>query len=296
MTIRGGVHTCRDREPLATMPVRPVAALALTLAALAAALVTLPATPAAADTTSRRGQVTTRTAKVTTGCPMSIIGHRGTEDGGVANNTIAAFRQAVTDGVDVLELDIHRTKPDRSGAGTWVVNHDPTIDGRSIASTSFATLRRLRPDLPTYRQALTYVASTDRYVQVEVKPKSVSTGSLRYLARTATTLGLSKRFELDSSRRAVLAKFRGLHTGMRTGYILRRYVAPSVVAPVATTAVVRHSVLTAAWSSALHQAGLAVEIWTVDTAAGWATAAAYGVDGIITDQAAALVAWCEVPV
>ena len=37
---------------------------------------------------------------------------------------------------------------------------------------------------------------------------------------------------------------------------------------------------------------LLVEVWTVDDANGWRTLSRYGVDGVITDRAAAVTAWC----
>jgi glycerophosphoryl diester phosphodiesterase len=56
------------------------------------------------------------------GPPPRVFGHRGAA--GVApENTLPSFRQAVADGADVLELDVHATRD-----GEIVVLHDPTLD------------------------------------------------------------------------------------------------------------------------------------------------------------------------
>ena len=229
----------------------------------------------------------------TSACPVSVVGHRGTDAGGVRNNTIAAFVRAAADGADVLELDIHRTRADSSGRGTWVVNHDATIEGRAIARTSYATLKRLRPDLATFRQAVRYAATAHLPMQVEVKPSRVGTGSLRYFAATADDLGMVGRFELDSAHPKVLTAFRSLRTPFATGYILRSYASPAAVTKVADTALLSSRITTRAWARALRRAGVAVEVWTVDASADWSRYVGYPVDAIITDRSGALVAWCR---
>jgi glycerophosphoryl diester phosphodiesterase len=58
---------------------------------------------------------------------LRLFGHRGSS-ALVPENTIEAFRQALDDGADALELDVHRTAD-----GHFVVAHDP--DGQRMAHT-----------------------------------------------------------------------------------------------------------------------------------------------------------------
>ena len=53
---------------------------------------------------------------------LPVVGHRGNA-AHAPENTIESFRQAVTIGVDALEMDVHLT-----GDGHVVVIHDPTVD------------------------------------------------------------------------------------------------------------------------------------------------------------------------
>ena len=55
---------------------------------------------------------------------------------------------------------------------------------------------------------------------------------------------------------------------------------------------IRHNLITAEYVAAAHAHDLLVEVWTVDDADGWHTFSRYGVDGVITDKAAAVTAWC----
>ena len=59
---------------------------------------------------------------------LRLSGHRGSS-ARLPENTIAAFRQALADGADALELDLHRTAD-----GHLVVAHDP--DGLRMAGSS----------------------------------------------------------------------------------------------------------------------------------------------------------------
>jgi glycerophosphoryl diester phosphodiesterase len=59
---------------------------------------------------------------------LRLYGHRGAS-ARLPENTLAAFRQALADGANALELDIHRTAD-----GHLVVAHDP--DGRRMAGAS----------------------------------------------------------------------------------------------------------------------------------------------------------------
>jgi len=62
------------------------------------------------------------------GHELRLYGHRGAS-ARLPENTLAAFRQALDDGANALELDVHRTVD-----GHLVVAHDP--DGRRVAGAT----------------------------------------------------------------------------------------------------------------------------------------------------------------
>src|SRR4029077_8685618 len=68
-----------------------------------------------------------------------VIAHRGAS-GYEYENSLAAFRRAVTLDADGVELDVHGTRD-----GRLVVHHDPALPGLGpIGGLDLATLRRVR--------------------------------------------------------------------------------------------------------------------------------------------------------
>jgi glycerophosphoryl diester phosphodiesterase len=72
--------------------------------------------------------------------PFTIVAHRGLGEG-VPENTLAAFRHSLANGVRIIELDLRTTKD-----GQLVILHDATLDRTTDCSGAVAeqTLERLR--------------------------------------------------------------------------------------------------------------------------------------------------------
>jgi glycerophosphoryl diester phosphodiesterase len=77
------------------------------------------------------------------------IGHRGSRLEGLPENSLAAFRDAISCGADVIELDVWLTS-----CGQAVVFHDKSLarmtgsDEIDITKLAYADLPRLRDDIP----------------------------------------------------------------------------------------------------------------------------------------------------
>jgi glycerophosphoryl diester phosphodiesterase len=226
------------------------------------------------------------------GCAFRVVGHRGTDVGVTRNNTLPAFRQAVSDGADVIEMDLRRTKPDSHGRGTWIINHDATISGHTITKTSYAALKRLRPDLATFSSVSKWAGTTQIELEVEFKPSTVTAGSIKYVLAVLSRDGLSKRTTITSFKEPVLKKIQPLAGKVRLGLIAASPVEPTTARAFASVVMVKHTGLTAAYVKAAHTAGLQVEAYTLDLPTDFTIFAGYGVDGIVTDKAAGLVDWC----
>lgn len=226
-----------------------------------------------------------------------VIGHRGTVAGGVHENTIRAFSSAITSGAEVIELDIHRTKD-----GQWVVNHDASIRGHKISKTKYKTLKKLKSDLTTYRQTMNYLRTQKVRVSVEIKPKSVRNGSLRYFARVIKQYNMQNRVEITSFSSAVLKKFHGKSvrkytTGIRTGYIVNNASnlrqGPASIRKFANVLILRKDMIkTTTQVATYNRYGLRVDAYTLDNSADWTRMLNLGTNGIITDYAGAYNKWC----
>jgi len=244
----------------------------------------------------KRGQEVAAPVVVTdspvSGCSFRVVGHRGTDVGVARDNTIAAFRQAIADGADVVEMDIRRTAPGDQGHPVWVVNHDAAIQGHRISRTSFQTLKDLQPDLATFSEAAQVAARAGVGIEVELKPERVSADDLREVLGVLTTMQLRDTAVLTSAHSSVLAQLKPMAGPTQLGAIFRKLADPESVKEFADRVLIRDNLITAKYVAEAHAHGLFVEVWTVDDVDGWHTFSRYGVDGVITDKAAAITTWC----
>jgi len=121
-----------------------------------------------------------------------VIAHRGNLVA-CPENTLAAFRQAIADGADILETDLHLTAD-----GVFVCIHDSTVDrttdgSGAVAEMTLAQIKRLsaaygRPEfngerIPTLAEftalipdevALALELKTDRFLEARVCQKLVA--------------------------------------------------------------------------------------------------------------------------
>lgn len=101
-----------------------------------------------------------------------IIGHRGAR-GLAQENSLEAFKAALDNGVDEIELDVRVSKD-----GVCVLNHDPflrdatgaRLPGMVIAENTFAKMRKARPGLITLEDAIKLI-NREAPIVIEVKPK-----------------------------------------------------------------------------------------------------------------------------
>lgn len=112
--------------------------------------------------------------------PPAIIAHRGLEPG-VPENTLAAFRQSVARGVEIIELDLRTTRD-----GHIVVIHDATLDrttncGGLVEDRTLAALKKCSAGWPTHpgepvptlAEALDFIGATPARLLLDVKAASL---------------------------------------------------------------------------------------------------------------------------
>ncbi|GAA2734596.1 glycerophosphodiester phosphodiesterase [Actinocorallia aurantiaca] len=239
------------------------------------------------------------------GGPVTVIAHRGAS-AAAPENTIAAQDIARRAGADLIENDVQP-----SSDGVPFVLHDSTVDRttdgsgaiRDLTSTHLKTLdagswfspQYAGERMPTLAEQLADLRTRGGDLLLEIKGshtraqvakiievvraqqmasrvfvQSFDTGSLKYVRELAPELPLGLlRTTLDADPAAVAADL-GL-----TAYN-----------PSASSILARPSAITA-----LHNADIAVMAWTSDSATQWTSLEAAGVDGIITNKPAELVAW-----
>ena len=104
---------------------------------------------------------------------IAFIAHRGGIIPGYPENTLAAFRQAIKHGAEVIEIDLRGTKD-----GEVVIVHDETLDRTTngkgkITDYTLTELKKLDAGggerIPTYEEVLQLVSGTGVKLLLDIK-------------------------------------------------------------------------------------------------------------------------------
>jgi glycerophosphoryl diester phosphodiesterase len=108
---------------------------------------------------------------------VAFVAHRGGIVPGYPENTLAAFRQAVKHGAEVIEVDLRGTKD-----GEVVIMHDETLDRTTngtgkVTDYTLAELKKLDAGggerIPTYEEALQLVAGSGVQLLLDIQESPV---------------------------------------------------------------------------------------------------------------------------
>jgi len=233
-----------------------------------------------------------------------VIGHRGASRR-VTENTMAAFRAALEEGADGVELDVHQCK-----TGEVVVHHDFDLlrlggTKKTLAELSLAELREVRlldgHVIPTLAEVFEELPE-QALINVELKSKGASFA--QPLARAVAALLRARRrpgvlcssfdptalfahrlFCPEAPRALLFHSEQSLP--LRRG-LARAWVAAGAVHPEAV-------LVTAARMAKWRAQGRSVNVWTGDEPEEVARLARLGVDALITNTPAAVLASLSLP-
>ncbi|MDR7486930.1 MAG: glycerophosphodiester phosphodiesterase family protein [Armatimonadota bacterium] len=243
---------------------------------------------------------------------VDVHAHRG--GAGLApENTLAAFRNAIALGADVLELDLHVSRD-----GELIVIHDPTVsrttDGRGyVREMTVAELKRLdagaRFDprfagerIPTLGEVLALVTtSAPPHVRLNIETKYPSPGQYpppppdfeTKILHQVRAAGLRHRVIVQSFHYPSILTVKAIDPTVRTAAL--RAPRDPASDPVAVVREARADLwapqagqVTVDVVEALHRAGVPVVPWTVNAPAEMERLLEAGIgrlpgDGIITD-------------
>lgn len=221
--------------------------------------------------------------------PPLVVAHRGSTEKAV-ENSLEAFRDALADGADAIELDVHLTL-DRD----LVVIHDDTLDrtyGRPgvVRNMTSAELREI--GVPMLSDVL--ALPTDCKLVVEIKhPKDGHhQGIEQVLVDQLHRAGADDRAIVISFDESSLKKLEEIEPELPTGYLYSgRPIDPKQVRDELGIEYLgpHFSAVTGAYVRKAHEAGLKVNPWTVNTTRDQQRMIALKVDAITTDNAGQLV-------
>lgn len=243
---------------------------------------------------------------------MRIFAHRGVSSK-APENTMAAFVKCLDEGVHWFETDVESLKD-----STLVIMHDDSVDrttngsGR-LADMTFDQVRRLDAGawfssayrmerVPEVLTVIDFVNDTSMSVDLEMKPQ---TGSLEARKAYVETMAEMVSRVKDASKVIVssfmvelLEEFGQLQPDIELAYIIDRAASRAdlqgrieAAQTVGAKALnIEFDGLTEAVVSAIHQAGLEVNVWTVNNVDDAKELSDWGVDGVFTDHPGELIA------
>ena len=219
-----------------------------------------------------------------------VFAHRG-GSALAPENTIAAFDHGLALGADGLELDVHLSRD-----GVVVVHHDRSLDrttalGGPISAQRADDLRRAQ--VPTLAEVLSRYRDARIIVEMKVNAPQLAAATIDLIRRADAI----DRVCLGSFGLRVLRAARALEPALATsgareevrwalyrswfGWPVTRVGYSGYQIPERAG---RTRVVSPRFVEYAHDAGLGVQVWTVDTPEAARRLLAWGVDALITDR------------
>ena len=201
-----------------------------------------------------------------------LLGHRGTRVlPSLQENTLASFDQALADGCDGFEFDVRLTVD-----GTPVICHDAQSEGLEIARSSaqqFARLPQLGDVLARYQERA--------FLDIELKVSGLESVTLDLLREHPPRRG----FVVSSFLPEVMRDMHWLNSEIPLGLLsetkdeLRQWSKLPIEYAIPSYRLARPELI-----RELKEAAKKVFVWTVNAPEDMKKFAAWGVDGIISDD------------
>jgi glycerophosphoryl diester phosphodiesterase len=215
---------------------------------------------------------------------VRVIGHRGAS-ATHRENTLEAFRAAAEQGAHGIELDVRRTADD-----VLVVAHDAHLPSGELIRE--LDVGQLPSHIPTLTEA--FEACADLWINVEIKnlPEDpdydAEHGLSIAVAGVIAAYEAADRVLVSSFDIGSIDRIRDMDPTIARGWLVWGQADPLSLIARATAhevqAIHPHDLLVdAGFVRRAHDAGLEVNVWTVDDLERVRELASLGVDGIITN-------------
>lgn len=239
------------------------------------------------------------------GEPAFIAGHRG-DRSSAPENTIPALESALASSMAFVETDVQMTKD-----GVPVLMHDATVDRTTngtgpVSDFTFSQLRKLdagkwydkkfaKTRVPSLAEFLALVKPTEKKVLLELKD-FWSESQVERVVQVIRESGVEGRITIASFNFTTLMNVERIGPSLPRVIIMRDLPEDPVGLANHFGAI---AILTSPRSletypdavTNMHEAGLGLLVYTLNSDERWSEAVALGVDGIITDEPSSLDRW-----
>lgn len=217
------------------------------------------------------------------------IGHKGTA-GYAPENTLASFQKALNLSVDMIELDVHKSK-----SGEIVVIHDNTVDKTTNGSGKVGelTLKELKKldagngeRIPTLTEVLDLVDNKIK-INIEIKTRDATKRVVKIIEEYVQKNYTYKSFLVSSFDYRNLIKVKLLNFKIPLGVITKRkLILLNLLFAQLVNAYSINILYTSVSKKIIKQAhalGLKVFVWTVNEPRDIERMKKLGVDGVFSD-------------
>jgi len=226
-----------------------------------------------------------------------VIAHRGASSE-APENTLAAFNRGLETGADGFEFDVHMSKD-----GEVVVIHDETVtrttngsgwvrdmtrsELTALDAGSWFDIRFKGERIPTLREVLGLIADRSKLINIELKSGMVIYPHIeRKVIEVLSEFDILDKTIISSFNHYSLRMVKGVEPKVRTGILyMEGLVEPWIYASHVPADALHPAfyLVTPEIVRGAHDAGLSVNVWTVDRADDMKMMVTSGVDTVITN-------------
>jgi glycerophosphoryl diester phosphodiesterase len=208
--------------------------------------------------------------------PLPLLGLRWRKPGFPPENTLSAFDYAIANGCDGFEFDLRYTRDRRS-----VLCHDPKLSRHEVAASHRSALeRRCGYELPSLENVLVRFGRS-AWLDIEMKVAGEEEAVVQALRAHPPSSG----YVVSSFLPAVLLRLHDLDPSLPLGYICKKTEDADRWSELPVQAFIpHHSLVSERLVDKVHARRLRLFTWTVNKREDLLRLAAWGVDGLISDD------------
>lgn len=150
---------------------------------------------------------------------LLVIAHRGVTENKNRENTISAFKEAVSMQLDAIELDIHRTRDN-----VFVIHHDDNINKVLIKNLDFKELKNQNINyvIPSLDEVID-LCKDKIYLDIELKEEGYEIDFVEYLITKFEYANFAIRSFSDKSIKIIKKHDNNIRTGLLLGIGKAKY-------------------------------------------------------------------------
>lgn len=223
----------------------------------------------------------------------SVTAHRG-DSKHAPENTMAAFRLAVENQADIIELDVRQTKD-----GRYVVMHDESLHrttgvNKDVGMLTYEEIEQIDAGIkfseeykgehiPTLEEVLEFAIEEDVYLNIELKPADTDQNYVEGFVDILHEYDFVDQCVVACSDYKTLCAVKELDADIQTVYIMG--IALGEIADMENVDIfsIKYTYISANMVNNIHQQGKEIYAWTVNNQEAIKRLLLLDVDSIITD-------------